>query len=192
MRSKLLSHLPGIRWSPSDIASDEPASKPKEKPRYVFALRSTPPPGSGASSNHERGGLKGLGGGKARPRQSQRTISITSQPDPIIDARTHAQGQSVFFARLPLELRTLVYEYVMGAETIHLTMASKKKIGHFLCEEAVQASSSSSSGGGVGARAEHDGDDVQRECTCRILVSGRDSQHVNPAALKLLRTCRRM
>ncbi|KAL6708589.1 hypothetical protein ACN47E_002570 [Coniothyrium glycines] len=157
MKARLLSRMPGIKWSPSDIASDEPISKPKEKPRYVFTLRSAPPHASTDAVS--------------RPREPQRTISITSEPDSVVDARTHAQSQSMFFARLPLELRKQVYEYVMGEATIHLTLGAKKKFRHFVCEDRAPR---------------------ERECACRVLVGGRESERLNAACVRLLRVCRRM
>jgi hypothetical protein len=77
----------------------------------------------------------------------------------------------MFFARLPLELRKQIYEYVMGEETIHLTLGTKKKFGHFICEDEEKAG---------------------RECTCRVLVGGRSSDRINSACLNMLRVCRRM
>jgi hypothetical protein len=147
----LLSRLPGIRWTPHDIPSAEPApSKPKS--RNPFSLKVSPP-------EH----------GTVRPRAS--TISLTSEPDVDIDARTHAQGQSDFFARLPMELRRMVYEYVMGAEIVHLTLSTKKKrFGHFLCD------------------SEGDG----REYMCRVLVFGKKGTRLYNGGPTILRACRRM
>ncbi|RYN43472.1 hypothetical protein AA0112_g836 [Alternaria arborescens] len=87
----LLDRLPGIRWAPHDIPSTESSSS-KPKSRNPFALKSSAP-------QH----------GAVRLRKS--TLSLTSEPDVEVDARTHAQGQSIFFARLPIELRRMVYEY---------------------------------------------------------------------------------
>jgi hypothetical protein len=64
----------------------------------------------------------------------------------------------------------MVYEYVMGEETIHLTMGSKKRFGHFVCEDEA---------GG-------------RECGCRVLVGGREGERLSSACVRMLRTCRRM
>jgi len=89
-----------------------------------------------------------------------------------MDARTHAQGQSDFFTRLPLELRQLVYEHVMGAEIVHLTLSTKKKrFGHFLCD------------------SEGDGG---REYMCRVLVFGKKGARLYPGGPTVLRACRRM
>lgn len=104
-----------------------------------------------------------------RPRKS--TISLTSEPDVEVDARTHAQGQSTFFARLPIELRQMVYEYVMGAEIVHLTLSTKKKrFGHFICN------------------SEGDG----REYMCRVLVFGKKGARLYSGGVTIARVCRRM
>jgi hypothetical protein len=83
------------------------------------------------------------------------------------DAPTLAQGQSVFFARLPAELRKMVYGYVMGAATVHLTMGSRKRFGHFVC-------------------------DAEGECRCRVLVGGKEGARLDEGCVALMRTCRRM
>jgi hypothetical protein len=77
----------------------------------------------------------------------------------------------MFFANLPIEIRKIIYEYVMGERTVHLTMGSKKRFGHFVCEEEE-----------VG----------QRECGCRVLVGGRQGERLESACVSILRTCRRM
>jgi hypothetical protein len=83
------------------------------------------------------------------------------------DARALAQGQSMFFARLPAELRKMVYDYVMGSSTVHLTMGSRKRFGHFVC-------------------------DAEDECGCRVLVGGKEGTRLDGGCVALLRTCRRM
>ncbi|RYO26445.1 hypothetical protein AA0113_g12460 [Alternaria arborescens] len=147
----LLDRLPGIRWAPHDIPSTESSSS-KPKSRNPFALKSSAP-------QH----------GAVRLRKS--TLSLTSEPDVEVDARTHAQGQSIFFARLPIELRRMVYEYVMGAEIVHLTLSTKKKrFGHFLCNS--------------------DGD--SREYMCRVLVFGKKGARLYSGGVTIARVCRRM
>ena len=83
----------------------------------------------------------------------------------------------MFFAMLPIELRRQVYEYVMGEETIHLTLGTKKKFGHFICEDSVHG---------------EDAPPQDRECSCRVLVGGRESERLSGACVRLLRVCRRM
>ncbi|KAG9194847.1 hypothetical protein G6011_04882 [Alternaria panax] len=154
-KKSLLDRLPGIRWAPHDIPSTPPSTEPsssKPKSRNPFALKSS-------TSLH----------GVVRLRKS--TLSLTSEPDVEVDARTHAQGQSTFFARLPIELRRMVYEYVMGAEIVHLTLSTKKKrFGHFLCDS--------------------DGD--SREYMCRVLVFGRKGTRLYSGGVAVARVCRRM
>lgn len=72
----------------------------------------------------------------------------------------------------------MVYEYVMGEETVHLTLSTKQKFGHFVCEGR-------DGGGGV------EGGD-ERECDCRVLVGGRESERLSSACARMLRVCRRM
>ncbi|CAO2651866.1 Nn.00g001490.m01.CDS01 [Neocucurbitaria sp. VM-36] len=156
MKAKFRGLLPGIRWTPHDIPSPDASTSKKSKSRNPFSLRPSDP-------YH----------GELRPRKS--TISLTSEPDAELDRRTHAQGQSIFFARLPIELRRMVYEYVMGEETVHLTLGTKKKFGHFICE----ARDGKVEGG-------------ERECGCRVLVGGRESERLSSACARMLRVCRRM
>jgi hypothetical protein len=100
------------------------------------------------------------------------TLSLTSVPDPELDAKTHPQGQSIFFAKLPIEIRKMIYELVMGEEeTVHLTLAVKKKFGHFLCDENQAA---------------------DEECGCRVLVGGREGRRLDRSMLAMLKSCRRL
>lgn len=109
MHGRLLACLPAIRWVPHDIPSDgqhrharsKAFSKKQLKPR-VESLK---------SPIYRRRG----------------TLSITSTRDPELDARTSPQDQSLFFSKLPLELRRMIYELVVGEEVIHLTLAGKGK-----------------------------------------------------------------
>jgi hypothetical protein len=78
----------------------------------------------------------------------------------------------MFFARLPLEIRKMVYEYVMGEETVHLTIGAKKRFGHFVCEG--------------------EGDVEEKECGCRVLVGGKEGERLDGACMSLVRVCRRM
>ena len=93
------------------------------------------------------------------------------------DSRTHLQGQSIFFAMLPTEVRKIVYEYVMGEETVHLTLGAKRRFAHFKCPV---------DGRGVAEDGE------KGDCGCRVLVGGAQSGRLSGACLCLLRTCRRM
>lgn len=158
MRARLFNLLPGMRWVPHDLPSQDSAKQRQpKKSRNPFSSKS-----SSTESRH----------GTIRARKS--TISLNSEPDPELDARTLAQGQSMFFAMLPLEIRKIVYEYVMGEETVHLTMGSKKRFGHFVCEDC----------GGEGMDA--------GECRCRVLVGGREGERLCGACVRMLVVCRRM
>jgi len=162
MKGKLLNCLPGVRWAPSDIPAPSTSNandKGGKKPHRTYALfTSASRKLKAAEPNH----------GAVHRRKS--TISISSIPDPELDARTLGQGQSSYFAKLPLELRRMVYGYVYGKEMVHLTMGAKRKFGHFVCEEGTE----------VG------------ECGCKILVGGREGRRLEGECLSLLRVCRRM
>lgn len=141
MKSRLLALLPNTRWVPSDLPLND-KSKAKPKSRIPFVSSS---------------------GARAR--------DVAPLPTAPLDARTHAQDQSMFFAKLPMELRTMVYEYLMGEGVMHLTMGSKKRFGHFVCEDE--------QGG--------------RECSCRVLVGGgKEGGRLDEGCAALVRTCRRM
>lgn len=96
-------------------------------------------------------------------------ISLTDEVDEHLDAKTNAQGQSLFFTKLPLEIRKMVYEYVVGEETVHLLFA-RKSFSHFVCPVA----------------EEHE------ECDCKVLVGGAHCQRLSSACIRMLVACRRM
>ena len=114
-----------------------------------------------------------------KPRKS--AISLTSTPDRELDARTNFQWQATFFAKLPLEVRRMVYDYLYEGKTIHLKLGEKKEklgrkevtFGNFVCTQER-----------VG------------QCTCRVVVAGSPLETSLPqlegAQLALVRTCRRM
>ena len=153
MRARFRGLIPGANWVPHDLPSQNQADQKKRPHRSLFSLK--------ASSDPQHGELK--------PRKS--TISLRSEPDPEVDARTRPQAQSRFFALLPLEIRQMVYEYVIGEENIHLTFSAKKKFGHFIC-------------GGQHLEG--------RDCGCRVLVGGKDSDKLNSGGARMLRSCRRL
>ncbi|KAF2126955.1 hypothetical protein P153DRAFT_296995 [Dothidotthia symphoricarpi CBS 119687] len=154
MKARLINLIPGVRWVPHDLPAQDSSSQ-KSKPRKRFSLRSSPHP-SPLGAVHNR----------------KSTLSLRSEPDEVVDARTLAQGQSIFFAMLPLEIRREVYEYVMGAESVHLTLGAKKRLGHFVCEEG--------------------GDGGGRECTCRVLGGGKGNGRLSRGGLSIAMACRRM
>jgi hypothetical protein len=159
MKTRLLDMLPGVRWTPHDIPSHESTSKSKMRSR--FSLRSSSLASSSALAYRR----------SVKKRRS--TISLTSISDPELDARTLQQGQSMFFARLPIEIRRIVYEYVMGDEMVHLTLSTKQRFGHFVCEGSDEESKSEG-------------------CGCKVLVGGKQGTKLNGACTQLVRVCRRL
>lgn len=160
MKSKLLTLLPSIRWVPHDIPQPDSGSKskPRARPHRTLLSRKPSTPDHGA------------------PRRRKSALSLASAADEEVDARTAPQTQSAFFARLPLEIRTMVYEYVMGAETVHLTLGAKRRFGHFVCAAGEQGDKGWEGG-----------------CGCRVLVGGAgQSGRLSSACLRVLRVCRRM
>ncbi|EDU42839.1 hypothetical protein PtrSN002B_005259 [Pyrenophora tritici-repentis] len=153
-KTLLLGRLPGMRWAPHDIPSSEPSSS-KPKSRNPFSLKSST-----------------LDNVTPRPRKSSKPISFRSKPNVQMDAHTHAQQQSLFFALLPIELRRIVYDYVMGEEVVHMTLSTKRRYGHFVCDD------------------EHVGGKQGRQCGCRVLVGGRRGARLDTACINLSRTCK--
>ena len=149
---RLSSLLPSIRWVPHDIES--PASSKKEIER---AKRSRLSVKSASRLNH----------GALRKRKS--VISLTDDVDEDLSAKTDPQGRSPFFTKLPIEIRKMVYEYVIGEETIHLLFA-KKSFSHFVCP----------------------GTEEEEECDCKVLVGGAHCQRLSSACVRMLVVCRRM
>ncbi|KAF1835579.1 hypothetical protein BDW02DRAFT_547914 [Decorospora gaudefroyi] len=165
-KSKLSRLIPNMRWVPHDIPSAEPSSS-KPKSRNPFSLKSSSSSSPSAPPTHP-----------IVPRARKPTLKPTPHNiDAELDTRTHAQAQSPFFAQLPLELRRMVYEYVVGIETIHLTLSAKKRFGHFICESTASAS---------------EDDNEQQECTCRVLVGGRKGVRFANGGVGMVRVCKRM
>lgn len=161
MKGRLLNCLPGIRWVPHDIPAAENSGRDEKREK---------------SKSRNKGRSKAQDKDERFPiHRRKSTISITSIPDPELDARTLAQGQSLFFSMLPIEIRKMVYELVMGEECIHLTLGARRRFGHFLCEED---------------DGEVEGGQV--ECGCRVLVGGKESRKLDRTGIRLLRVCRRM
>ena len=156
---KLSTLLPTMRWIPHDIEPPPRSSKTsKDKPKRSLLSRKPNEP----KPNH--GALK----------RRKSVVSQTSVVDEELDARTHMQSQSAFFSKLPLEIRKMVYEYVVGQETVHLLFA-KKRFGHFVCP------------------AENHGSDPEnRECGCKVLVGGAQCERLSGACVRMLGVCRRM
>ena len=45
---------------------------------------------------------------------------------------THPQLQSILLGQVPLEIRRLIYEEVLGGEVLHI-LQKPKKLGHYVC-----------------------------------------------------------
>jgi hypothetical protein len=152
--------VPGMRWIPHDIPSLEASLKPKS--RNPFSLKTSAP-------DH----------GSMCPRKA--SVWIPEEGDAVGDGdgeRMHAQGQSMFFARLPIELRRMVYEYIVGGEIVHLTLSTKRRFGHFICDDT---------------SLNHQDNEVERkECACRVIVGGRKSARLDCGGVAMVRCCRRM
>jgi hypothetical protein len=79
----------------------------------------------------------------------------------------------MFFARLPIEIRKMVYEFVVGEEVVHLTFGARKRFGHFICEDTF--------------------DEGGKECGCRVLVGGRGGEKkVDCGGIGMVGSCWRM
>ncbi|KAF2000862.1 hypothetical protein P154DRAFT_522141 [Amniculicola lignicola CBS 123094] len=172
MRSKLLRclGLPSIRWVPSDIPSEGSMHQSQHRSLLSsFKAKQSPSSSSSKAKNKENNG---------RPIHRRKSnISLTSDPDPELDRRTHAQGQSGFFGKLPIEVRLMVYEELFvgeGGEVVHLTIRQKGRFGNFVCEEKEKAGT--------------DG----MECGCKVLVGGKDCKKIGGWRVDVLKTCRRM
>lgn len=172
MKGKLLNCLPGMRWDAEGEPSSTKTSKDRiHRSRFTLTRKST------------KDALKEEGSSREDARfpthRRKSTLSLTSIVDEELDARTNNQGQSSFFAKLPLEVRQMVYEYIMGEETVHLTLGARRKFGHFLCDNEALVEAEVGGGGRV-------------ECGCRVLVGGKESRRLDPSELGLLKVCRRM
>jgi hypothetical protein len=151
--------VPSMRWIPHDIPSLEASQKPKI--RNPFSLKTSAP-------DH----------GVMRARKA--SLWIPEEGDVDGDGECmHAQDQSMFFARLPIELRRMVYQFVVGGESVHLTLSTKRRFGHFICDDTPLSLDQS--------------DELEKkECACRVLVGGRKSARLDCGGVAMVRCCRRM
>ena len=156
MLGRLLACLSTIRWVPHDIPSEGQQRRARSK---AFSKKQLKPRVESLKPPVDR-------------RRS--TLSITSTHDPELDARTSPQDQSLFFSKLPLELRRMIYELVVGEEVIHLTLAGKGKFEHFLCEER-------NLGFALGCG-----------CSCRVLAGRNVDKRLGTWILGYLMICRRV
>lgn len=131
------------------------------------------------------------------------------------------QMQSPFFAKLPAEVRLLIYEYVAGeGETVHLTLglgSRKMRYGHFVCPH--RNPSWTETIGEAGVIGEGDVDEevdlgealrlhvgkgergggargggwLERKCGCKILVGGgKEAKRLDGGLFALVRVCQRL
>lgn len=175
-RNGLLNLIPDMRWVPHDIHNGEGS----EKAHRSLWTRHLPGKGkahrskglTAQSSNVTRADTNGFQMGRRR----NSALTLTGANDPALDARTNNQMESTFFGKLPYELRIMIYEYMFGeGETIHLILGTKRKsYQHFICEEG------------------HAEDDRPRnECSCKVLVGGRETTKLNPGLFNFIKACRR-
>ena len=155
MLGRLLACLSAIRCVLHDIPSEGQQRRARSK---TFSKKQLKP------------GVESL----KSPIDRRSTLSITSTHDPELDARTSPQEQSLFFSKLPLELRGMIYELVVGEEVIHLTLAGKGKFEHFLCEE-----------GNLGFA-------LGCGCSCRVLAGRNADKRLGTWILGYLMICRRV
>ncbi|OCK73960.1 hypothetical protein K432DRAFT_387092 [Lepidopterella palustris CBS 459.81] len=101
-------------------------------------------------------------------------LSLTSSPE-AEPQRTAYQFSSLFFQKLPLELRRMVYAEALGGKVVHFTSLPRRRLGHFLCREAGQGRGTKREGGWG--------------CACRINDS-RVYKRMDGMVLALLLTCR--
>jgi hypothetical protein len=171
----LLNLIPDARWVPHDMPNVEGS----EKARHSLFARHL----SGKGKSHGQTPAAGSSDEISQPqfqlgRRRKSTLSLTGSHDPALDARTKDQMQSMFFGKLPYEIRIMIYEFLAGeGETIHLTLGNKRKnYGHFICEKG------------------YEDDEAQSRdyCGCKILVGGGRFKKLDSGFFSFLRTCRRV
>ncbi|KAF2197640.1 hypothetical protein GQ43DRAFT_466258 [Delitschia confertaspora ATCC 74209] len=115
----LFSCLPGIKWIPYDITEEPPT-------RAVVR-----------AETHSKTLAMWITDLQPTVRRKESNTPPRRLSDPGFGARTEAQSQSPFFTKLPLELRFMVYEYVFGSETVHLTVKTywgkRVRMQHHIC-----------------------------------------------------------
>ncbi|PVI00886.1 hypothetical protein DM02DRAFT_592037 [Periconia macrospinosa] len=167
-------NIPSIRWVPDDIdtlssqsskglsqksktASPSFLHLPKVLSKLSTADSSTSATKSGSSSHHST---------TFRYNRHHKRSALELSEDDLV-SRVHPQNQSSFFDKLPPEVRNLVYGYVMGEETVHLTMGAKKRFAHFVCQDECTSDYISSRDEGRDDRVD------QGWCRCKVLVGGK-------------------
>lgn len=51
---------------------------------------------------------------------------------PTTVQKTHSQIQAILFRQMPIEVRRLIYEEVLGGEVLHI-LRKRRKLGHYVC-----------------------------------------------------------
>ncbi|CBX98650.1 predicted protein [Plenodomus lingam JN3] len=118
-RSRFLSLLPGVHWTPTDISprsTNQPRSpsqltktNQKQTSRVSCFVRAHDATTDASSSSTSKPTHH-------TPRPRKPTLRLPSKPTARAPTPTHAQAQSPLFAKLPLELRRMVYEGRAGKE----------------------------------------------------------------------------
>ena len=162
LRNRLFACLPKLRWLPDDLP-DHDDYYPPAKELYF--------------DRHKKGDIVPYK--NSLPRS---ILSLDTMAGQDIVDRTSNQEMSYFF-KLPLELRSMVYNYVFEGKTVHLTVDQTGHAGHFVCDEQE-----------VGETSEHPG-----ICDCKVSLSkgirrwvSHDYNDGNVGTVALLTTCRRM
>ena len=74
--------------------------------------------------------------GPLLPQRSRRRLTISSSSDVDEEIpQTYSQSQSLFFSRLPPEIRQQIYLHTLGEKTIHL-VPKHSRLDHVLCTES--------------------------------------------------------
>lgn len=180
-RNALLNLIPDVRWVPHDIPNGEGSERAHRSlwSRHLSgkakAQRARDQPVQ--PSDVFKVGPNGFQMGRRR----KSVLTLTGSHDPILDSRTNQQMQSSFFGKLPPEIRFMIYEYLFDeSETIHLILGTKrKKYQHFICEESHAED------------AEDDHSNTFSDCSCKILVGGRQMKRLDPGLFSFIKACRR-
>jgi hypothetical protein len=161
LRTKLLTLLPGAKWLPNDLAAPDTESESSRlfsRRRIALHRGDTDKKKKEAKRNN------------APSYHRKHNLSGINLPNETAPTPTHAQTQSLFFAKLPRELRDMVYAFVVGdAPVVHLTLGAKKqRFAHFLCCEEMEQ--------GQG----------KRQCGCSVL----NLEGLDGGVLGMMRGCR--
>jgi hypothetical protein len=173
LRTKLLTLLPGAIWLPNDLfVPDIESPHQSDSSSRIFSRRKIALHRGDTDKKK-----KGVKRNNAPPYYRKHNLSGIKLPGDDGEILTHAQAQSLFFAKLPRELRDMVYSFVIGdAPVVHLTLGAKKqRFAHFLCCEETEQ--------GQG----------NRQCGCSVFnLRGRRGSRLDGGILGLMRGCRRL